>query len=89
MLTHAALLFQPCVELSPYRNGMGKAYRDTGKAEASKMGIDAKTVHVAKVHPATAILETAANRDCNLIVMASHGRCGIQRMFSEIATCPC
>jgi nucleotide-binding universal stress UspA family protein len=32
-------------------------------------------------HPATEILDTAAARDCDLIIMASHGRCGIQRLI--------
>jgi nucleotide-binding universal stress UspA family protein len=51
------------------------------KAEAGKLGVDANTVHVANAHPATAILEAAASYDCDLIVMASHGRRGISRMF--------
>jgi nucleotide-binding universal stress UspA family protein len=33
------------------------------------------------VHPATAILEAAASRECDLIVMASHGRRGIGRLL--------
>ncbi len=51
------------------------------KAEAGKLGIDANTVHMANAHPATAILEAAASHDCDLIVMASHGRRGISRML--------
>ncbi|MGB3418242.1 MAG: universal stress protein [Mesorhizobium sp.] len=51
------------------------------KAEAGKLGVDANTVHVANAHPATAILEAAASYDCDLIVMASHGRRGISRML--------
>ena len=51
------------------------------KAEAGKLGGDANTVHVANAHPATAILEAAASYDCDLIVMASHGRRGISRML--------
>jgi nucleotide-binding universal stress UspA family protein len=51
------------------------------KAEAGALGIDADTVHVPMQHPATAILNTAASLDCDLIVMASHGRRGISRML--------
>jgi nucleotide-binding universal stress UspA family protein len=51
------------------------------KAEAGKLAIDANTVHIPNQHPATAILEAAANFDCDLIVMASHGRRGISRML--------
>lgn len=48
---------------------------------AGKAGVKAETLHVADVHPATAILETSANRNCDLIVMASHGRRGIGRLL--------
>ncbi|MBN9067760.1 MAG: universal stress protein [Rhizobiales bacterium] len=51
------------------------------KAEATKLGISANTVHVPDAHPATAILETATSVDCDLIVMASHGRRGVQRLL--------
>lgn len=51
------------------------------KAEAGKLGLDADAIHAANAHPATAILEAAASRKCDLIVMASHGRRGISRML--------
>lgn len=51
------------------------------KNEAAKLGVDAKTLHVANQHPATGILEAAVAHDCDLIVMASHGRRGIQRLL--------
>lgn len=51
------------------------------KAEAGKLGITANTIHVPNEHPATAILEAAASADCDLIVMASHGRRGIRKML--------
>ena len=51
------------------------------KAEAGKLGIDANTIHIPNEQPATAILEAAANFDCDLIVMASHGRRGISRLL--------
>lgn len=49
--------------------------------EAGKLGVDAKTLHIANQHPATGILEAAAAHDCDLIVMASHGHRGIQRLL--------
>ena len=51
------------------------------KATAQKMGIEAQTVHMAEARGAAAILETAKNAGCNLIVMASHGRRGVQRLL--------
>lgn len=51
------------------------------KAEAGKLGISANTVHISNEHPATAILAAAANLDCDLIVMASHGRRGVGRLL--------
>jgi nucleotide-binding universal stress UspA family protein len=45
------------------------------------MGLVADTVHVPDTRPATAILETAEQTRCNLIVMASHGRRGVERLL--------
>ncbi|MCP8894283.1 universal stress protein [Shinella daejeonensis] len=51
------------------------------KSRADKMGIDAATVHVPNDKAAPAILETARQAECNLIVMASHGRRGVSRLL--------
>jgi nucleotide-binding universal stress UspA family protein len=51
------------------------------KAAADKADVTAETIHIPRVSPATAIVETAQKRDCNLIVMASHGRRGIRRVL--------
>ena len=51
------------------------------KATAENMGIEADTVHVPDSKAATAILDTARQVSCDLIVMASHGRRGMQRML--------
>ena len=44
---------------------------------AQAAGIACETVHVEHEHPYQAIIDTAGSRDCDLIVMASHGRRGI------------
>lgn len=49
--------------------------------EAEELGVNARTMHIANQHPATGILEAAATHNCDLIVMASHGRRGIQRLL--------
>jgi nucleotide-binding universal stress UspA family protein len=69
-----------------------EAYRQSGretgekilaaaKAAADRAGVAAETVYVEEQRPAEAIVETAKERDCNLIVMASHGRRGLGRLF--------
>ena len=51
------------------------------KAAADRLGVDAETVHVPDALPAEAIIATANERHCNLIVMASHGRRGLRRLL--------
>ncbi len=51
------------------------------KESAARQGVEADTLHIADAQPAPAILETAAGRNCDLIVMASHGRRGVGRLL--------
>ncbi|MGC4411096.1 universal stress protein (plasmid) [Rhizobium rosettiformans] len=51
------------------------------KASADKLGVTCETRHVPNRRPAEAILDTAAEEGCSLIVMASHGRRGLGRFF--------
>ncbi|SSC72156.1 unnamed protein product [Ciceribacter sp. T2.26MG-112.2] len=51
------------------------------KASADRFGVTCETRHVPNRRPAEAILDTAAEEDCSLIVMASHGRRGLERLF--------
>jgi nucleotide-binding universal stress UspA family protein len=44
---------------------------------AKKSDVPCNTLHVVKDHPYEAIIATANDNDCDLIVMASHGRSGI------------
>jgi nucleotide-binding universal stress UspA family protein len=54
---------------------------DEARAMAEQIGISAELLHVPNAHPATAIIETAKSGGCDLIVMASHGRRGLRRLF--------
>jgi nucleotide-binding universal stress UspA family protein len=57
-------------------NILGKA------AELAKaQGVDCEVVHVQDRHPAEGIIATAEEKGCDLIVMASHGRRGINRLL--------
>jgi nucleotide-binding universal stress UspA family protein len=52
-------------------------YLATAKQAASAAGVSCETVHVENEHPYQAIIDNAAQKGCDLIVMASHGRRGI------------
>jgi len=54
---------------------------DEARAMAEQIGTSAELLHVPNEHPATAIIETARSRGCDLIVMASHGRRGLRKLF--------
>jgi nucleotide-binding universal stress UspA family protein len=54
---------------------------DEVRSMAEQSGISVELLHVPDAHPATAIIETAKSRGCDLIVMASHGRRGLRKLF--------
>ena len=54
---------------------------DEARAMAEQIGISAELVHVPNAHPASTILETAKSKGCDLIVMGSHGRRGLRKLF--------
>ena len=54
-------------------------------AEAAKLNVLCTTVHVPNEFPAEAILKEAKARDCDVIVMASHGRRGLTSAHSSRA----
>jgi nucleotide-binding universal stress UspA family protein len=61
------------------------------KEEAGRMGVEADTVCVELGSPADSIIETAKERGCDVIVIASHGRRGLRRLMlgsvaAEVAT---
>lgn len=71
-------------EIKHYEADCKKAAEDvlaSIKATAERMGIVADTVHVPDARGAAAILATAQEAGCNLIVMASHGRRGVKRLL--------
>jgi nucleotide-binding universal stress UspA family protein len=50
---------------------------DAVASTAKAAGVACDTVQVEHGHPYQAIIDTARSKDCDLIVMASHGRRGI------------
>jgi nucleotide-binding universal stress UspA family protein len=51
------------------------------RERAHQAGVECDAAHVADRFPAEGILEVAESRDCDLIVMASHGRRGITKLL--------
>lgn len=54
---------------------------DEVRPMTQQIGISAELLHVPNSHPATAIVETAKSRGCDLIVMGTHGRRGLRKLF--------
>jgi nucleotide-binding universal stress UspA family protein len=48
---------------------------------AKSRGVDCKLIHLADKHPAEGIIQTADEIGADLIVMASHGRRGVDRLL--------
>jgi len=48
---------------------------------AKSQGVPCELVHVQDQHPAEGIIATAKDKGCDLIVMASHGRRGLDRIL--------
>lgn len=51
------------------------------RQRASELGISIETLHEGDGYPGEIILKTAKERVCDLIVVSSHGRRGIARLF--------
>ncbi len=51
------------------------------QALASQIGVEVDVVYVPNAYPANAIIDTAQAKGCDLIVMASHGRRGLRKLF--------
>lgn len=54
---------------------------DEARSMAEQTGLTAELVHIPNAHPATAVLETAKSRGCDLIVMGSRGNRGLRKLF--------
>lgn len=54
-------------------------YRERMRQHAAKLLASARACHAkgSREHPYQAIIDPAASKDCDLILVASHGRCGV------------
>ncbi|MBB3410828.1 nucleotide-binding universal stress UspA family protein [Rhizobium sp. BK316] len=70
--------------MDSYNEGRRKEIEDLEQIigeKAKSVGVVADFVSKVHLSPATAILETAAEQGCGLIVISSHGRRGISRLM--------
>ena len=65
------------IEYKKYAEEYAEKVLDTVAAAAKSAGIDCETLHIEHEHVYQAIIDAAAARKCDLIVMASHGRRGV------------
>jgi len=61
--------------------GRARAILERFAAEAENAGVPCGTVIVVDDHPHHAIIDTARENDCDLIVMGSHGHGGIKHLM--------
>ena len=64
---------------SAYETHAGEAAKrclDAAKRQAEALGVECQAIHVEHAMPYKAIIDTAAEKGCDLIAMASHGRRG-------------
>ncbi|MFC7065916.1 universal stress protein [Brucella rhizosphaerae] len=67
-----------------YREAITKAYAELlakAKAKAENVGVSAEVVHIENQSPAQGIIEAANHKHCDLIVIASHGRRGVNKLL--------
>ncbi len=67
-----------------YREAISKAAAEIlakAKTEAESAGVNVETVHVENQSPAQGIVEAAKTKGCDLIVIASHGRRGVNKLL--------
>jgi len=59
----------------------GKAILDEVRGEAATAGVECQCISTASAAPWEAIIKQAAKHKCDLIMMASHGRKGLQSLL--------
>ncbi|PWL19683.1 universal stress protein [Falsochrobactrum shanghaiense] len=67
-----------------YRDALSKAAADLlaqAKAKVESAGVAAEVLHVENQSPAQGIVEAAKQKGCDLIVIASHGRRGVNKLL--------
>ena len=71
----------PLLQFEAMAAGAAKRILDAAAAKAKAAGVACQVVHVPNRNAAEGIIETAEKTGADLIVMASHGRRGINRLI--------
>jgi nucleotide-binding universal stress UspA family protein len=71
----------PVEEYENRLSAAAKKVLELGSVAAQEAKVACKTLHVADKDPDVAIVETAKNEGCDLILMSSHGRGAVGRML--------
>jgi nucleotide-binding universal stress UspA family protein len=79
VLPEGAVVFPPADYEDSVAAGAAKILASVNDT-AQKLGTSCATLHVKDRYPAEGIVETAREKGCDLIVMASHGRRGLGRL---------
>ena len=62
-------------------NNETKKFLSAISSTAKNMNLSCETIHVPDQHPAEGIIASANDKKCDLIIMASHGRRGIEKFI--------
>lgn len=75
--------FDPEIEARFEREAVGRAERFLSQVSeaAAREGVSCETLHVVSYHIADAIIQTAQERGCDVIVMSSGGRKGLASLL--------
>ena len=71
----------PIAEFERLASATALGILEQARKVAQEEGVEVETIHVPEARPAEGIIATAEDKKCDLVVMASHGRRGIQRLF--------
>lgn len=71
----------PVQKYEAHEEAFAKVILDKAADRAAQAGVEFKTIHVPDEHPADRLVETAKAEGADLIVMSSHGRRGMRRLF--------
>jgi nucleotide-binding universal stress UspA family protein len=78
VLSHSpAMLTDTLEQYEKHMAALATQYLDEAKNIAALAGVTCNVVHAEHHHPYQAIIDTAQNRGCDAILMASHGRGGM------------
>lgn len=79
--TDAEMLADTKAQFQQVSQQHAESYLAAVTEAARKVGLDCEVVSVTRTHPHEAIIEAATRRNCDLIVMASHGRSGVRALL--------